>query len=129
MSTRWMKAAVRYEMAKLAGFKARKAVQSTGAIPTLKRFLESHEWVKEAKKLLAAVGLYVVLGDKGFSGGRRVVVILDKDGLKRYVKGNFKTVGIQEANRLLAEIHHDNPVFDPVLFIRQELDRIADAAP
>lgn len=130
MSKKWLDAAVRYEMARLSDRNSCKKVRKPAElIPTLKRFLESDEWVKEAKKLLVASRSHIILGTKGSANFITMAVILDQSGLKKYARDKYRPFGIQEANRLLTQIHKNNPGFDPVLFIRQELDRIADNAP
>ncbi len=129
MSNRWMKATVRYEAAKLPGFKpSRKQLMRDDDIPTLAKFMDSLECC-EAQALLHAASRFIELGRTGNISRAGTGVLFSSRGLETLTASGSKRVGITKANMLLATIHKDNLVFDPVLFIRQELDRIADLAP
>lgn len=149
---KWLKAAERYIAAKQPGFKARKKrPKKEKPIPTLAQFMASDEG-EAARKLLAAVGTYVLLGESEKIMGETVSVSLDGDGLKRssqvvglaaaYTekKPQQEVIHAHEALELLEKFPKKDylgkevaPDFlyeeDLTFFIRKRLDEIADEAP
>lgn len=149
---KWLKAAERYIAAKKPGFKPRKKrAKKEKPVPTLAQFMASEEG-EAARKLLAAVGTYILLGESEKVMSSTVSVSLDGEGLKRsnqvvgvaaaYTdkKPQQEVIHANEAEELLEEFPKKDylgkgvtPEFlyeeDLFFFIRKRLDEIADEAP
>ncbi len=149
---KWLDAAAWYEAAKKRGFKPRKKrAKKEKPIPTLAQFMASSEG-EAARKLLAAVGTYILLGESEKIMGSTVSVSLDGEGLKRsgqvvglaavYTeeKPQKEVIYAHDAVELLATFPKRDylergqaPEFffeeDLIFFIRKRLDEIADEAP
>ena len=140
----WLKAAERYKASKRKGFRPRKKKEKPPR-PTLAEFLASAEG-KAARKLLAAAGTYILLGESEKCMGRTTSVSFDGKGLKKSnqmtgvaaayskEKPNLETISADQAVDLVTDFGIDcgddlNADYVLVEKIRAECDELAANAP